>query len=255
MDRGQEQDRELHRLRMHFQDLARRADFQCRFLFSGFLSLADQSLLLEATGGRNVALSGGVEYAERRMARFGDPEQIGYEEPFPIACVRVRPVQEKFADTFSHRDFLGAILNLGLDRFAVGDLFLEAKGAYAFCTETVVPFLEEQLRQVKHTPVRCQRVQEVALLPRPRLEELSLSVAGARCDSLVAQVWRLSRSQSQELFRKGRVFVNGRQQNNADALLKDDDLVSVRGFGRFLFRGQKGLTKSGRLSVRVDLFA
>ena len=59
---------------------------------------------------------GGTENCERLMIRFGSEELFGYEEPFPICCLLAEPLIEKFADNFTHRDFLGAIMNLGIER-------------------------------------------------------------------------------------------------------------------------------------------
>ena len=67
-------------------------------------------------------------------------------------------------------------------------------------------------------------------------------------------VWRLSRSQGQTLFSQKKVFVNGRLTENGSQMLKDGDTVSVRGFGKFIFRGEKNTTKKGRLVIGADLF-
>ena len=169
------------------------------------------------------------------MGRFGDPEEFGYEEPFPICAVKIEPLAEKFAENFSHRDFMGAILNLGIDRSTIGDICVEGKCAYVFCTSAMSVFLQETLEQV-------------------RLSYREEHVASLRCDGIVSAVWRLSRSQGQTLFSQKKVFVNGRLTENGSQMLKDGDTVSVRGFGKFIFRGEKNTTKKGRLVIGADLF-
>lgn len=156
-------------LENRFRDLAERSFSRNVFTFTGFLSLAEQEVLHRAAAkaGARITLSGGMEYAERQMARFGDPGDLGYEEPFPIVCLCVKPLVEKFSESFTHRDFLGAVLNTGIDRSAVGDIFPEEKRAYLFCTDKIAPWLEENLTQVRHTRVRCGRVDDVKDLPGP----------------------------------------------------------------------------------------
>ena len=138
----------------------------CLFL-PAFLSLAEQEVLWRsaAKAGVHIELYGGMDGAERCMGRFGDPEEFGYEEPFPICAVKIEPLAEKFAENFSHRDFMGAILNLGIDRSTIGDICLEGKCAYVFCTSAMSVFLQETLEQVRHTKVRCVPVKELEALP------------------------------------------------------------------------------------------
>lgn len=251
-----ETDKELQQEKKRFLELADRAERQNLYTFTGFLSLAQQDVLWQAAkeAGAFVSLDGGIAHAERRMARFGNPEEFGYEEPFPIRCLLVEPVQEKFADTFTHRDFLGAIMNLGIDRSTVGDILIDRKSAYVFCTETMAPWLTENLTQVRHTSVRVKAVEEAACLPERKFLSKEEQVASLRCDGIVAAVWNLSRSRSQTLISQRKVFVNGRQQENGSALLKAEDVVSVRGMGKFIFRGEKHTTRKGKLVVGIDLF-
>ncbi len=251
-----ETEKELQQLKKRFLELADRAWRQNLFTFTGFLSLAEQDVLCQTAkeAGVFVSLEGGIAHAERQMARFGNPEEFGYEEPFPIRCLLVEPLQEKFADAFTHRDFLGAVMNLGIDRSTVGDILLDGKRAYVFSTEMMADWLIENLVQVRHTNVRCLRVESVDHLPERKFLSKEEHVASLRCDGIVAAVWNLSRSQSQTLFSQKKVYVNGRQQESPSVPLGPEDVVSVRGLGKFIFRGEKHTTKKGKLVVGIELF-
>lgn len=251
-----ETEKELMQQKKRFADLADRAWRQNLFAFTGFLSLAEQDVLHRAVleSGAYVTLEGGCAHAERQMARFGNPQELGYEEPFPIACLLIEPLLEKFADSFTHRDFLGAIMNLGIDRSTVGDILIDGKKAYVFCTAAMAPYLMENLDQVRHTHVRCKAVEGAENLPVRRFSAREENVASLRCDGIVAAVWKLSRSQSTELFRQKKVFVNGRLQENNSYMLREEDVVSARGYGKFIFRGEKHTTRKGKLVVGIDLF-
>lgn len=76
----------------------------CLFL-PAFYRWAEQEVLWRsaAKAGVHIELYGGMDGAERCMGRFGDPEEFGYEEPFPICAVKIEPLAEKFAENFSHR--------------------------------------------------------------------------------------------------------------------------------------------------------
>lgn len=252
-----ETEKELQQLKKRFAELAEKSYMQNIYTFTGFLSLAEQEALqevMEQKGFRSFRLWGGGGDCERQMARFGSPGEMGYEEAFPIVSVRISPLLEKFADELTHRDFLGAIMNLGIERSTVGDIFIEGKHAFAYCTERIAPFLCENLTRVRHTSVRCQRAEGDPALPVREPERVGLIVSGARVDAIVSKVYALSRSRSLELFSGKKVYVNGRLCENNSLVLKEGDRVSVRGYGRFLFCEVGGETRKGRLNITVGVY-
>lgn len=237
------------------EDLARRADRTGRYQFTPFLGLEEQSILQEHR--RELwpfTLSGGVEGCERVVARFGDPEAFGYEEPFPIVFVRIAPVLQKFADQLTHRDFLGALMNLGIERDLLGDILLRDNAAYLFVLDSMAGYVCDNLDKVKHTVVRCEIVPEVPAGDLFKTEELSLTVASTRLDCLIAGVFDLSRSQTVELFQAKKVYVDGKLCENISHETSEGSLISLRGYGRFRFVGVRGLTRKGRLGVTVAKF-
>jgi len=242
-------------LRKRFEELSRRAFSQGRYAFSEFLTLSEQSLLLSLRlEGAPFRLEGGFPDAERRLAVFGSEELCGYEACAPIACLHLRPRGIKFEQRFSHRDVLGALMGLGVRRSVLGDIVLQEDGAYVFCLESMAPFLAEELREVGRLPVEAQVLDELPGLEAAEPEELRVNVASERLDALVAAVWNLSRAESQELFRQQKVFVNGRLAVSASAMPREGEIVSVRGYGRFEYRGAVGLSRKGRLFVAVGVY-
>ena len=245
------------RLKKRFWELARRSYRQGAYLYTGFLGLGEQAVFHEASarfGEAAWALFGGHAACERVMARFGDAEALGYEEAFPIVCVEVRPAAPKFAEELGHRDFLGALLNLGIERDVLGDLFVGEGAAYVYVQETMGTFVCENLERVRHTAVRCRIVEGAPQEALPRREERLVNAASERLDAVAAAVYHLSRGQSAELFRGGRVFIDGRLCENGSARPKEGAIVSVRGYGRFGYGGVAHTTKKGRLAVRVETY-
>ncbi len=236
------------------EELARRALEKGVYTRTGFLSLREQELL--SMLGHSLCactLFGGAEDCERKMARFGSAELCGYEEPFPIACVEIAPAGERFADALTHRDFLGALMSLGVERDVLGDVLVRGKHGYVFCTEAIAPFLAENLTKVKHTAVRCAVCEPPAPAQTPLSPE-TVKVTSPRADAVVARAYRLSREESLALFRAGRVFRNGAVLENNSAPLRDGDILSVRGFGRFACRGVTGTTKKGKLNLTIEKY-
>ena len=157
---SQENDRELQQLKNRFRDLADRSCSQGTYTFTGFLGLDGLDVfhrMEQELSYAGYALTGGCEDAERRMIRFGEEARLGYEMPFPIVCVHIRPRLARFAENLSHRDFLGALMNLGIERSTIGDIRVGEREAYLFCTDSIAPFICENLRQVRRAWRSCPR--------------------------------------------------------------------------------------------------
>ncbi len=240
-------------LQARFTELARRADRQNRTLYSAFLSLSQIDILYRCRNQLSCefTLYGGSELCERRMAAFGADRSTA---AFPIACLYIAPRNFKFAQALSHRDFLGAILGLGIKRETIGDIFVHDSAAYVFCTQVMAAYLIDHLTQVNRTSVQCIRADNVpdAFLPKPQYK--CVNIASARLDALVAAVFPLSRTQCSALAAQKKLFVDSRVINDASHTVPEGAIVSVRGFGRFRYLGPEKTTRKQRLQVGVEVF-
>lgn len=226
------------------------------YTFTGFLGLSELSCFYEMERELSfvpAAVFGGYEGAERVMIRFGSREEFGYEEEFPIVCLRISPLLQKFADNLGHRDILGALMNLGIDRSTLGDIILKENQGYVFCMRSIAPYIMENLGKVRHTSVLCRETQEVPSA-QEEISEMTVQVSSERIDGVISRVYKLSRGDSAELFGQKRVFVNGRLCENNSQPLKLEDIVSVRGCGRFIYKELQGVSKKGKLNVRVLVY-
>lgn len=249
---------EEQRLQKRFCELAEKAYRQNVYCFTNFLGLGEQTLFHQASvsfGHVKTTLFGGHPDCERVMVRFGNPAEMGYEEDFPIACLRIGAAAPKFAEKLTHRDYLGALVNLGLERDTLGDILVGETEAYLFCLNSISPFICDQLERVRHTVVTCRQVEGVPETALPVLAEKDINVASERLDVLAAAVFHLSRSQCLELFRAGKIFVGGRLCENNSRQPAPGDVISVRGYGRFIYKGVCAETRKGRLMARIQLYS
>ncbi len=241
-------------LRKRLSELAEKSYQSSIYTFTIFLSEAEMDIALQMERELSYAgmkLWGGMEGTQRRMIRFGDPEQLGYEEEFPIVCLVMEPLIRKFADDLTHRDFLGALMNLGIERELLGDIVVKDRVGYLFCLERIAPYIIQELDQVRHTHIRVYEAEKLPEEIKPVEEEQTIIVNAERLDAVIAKVYHLSRSQSIDLFREKKVFVCGRQCENNSYVCKEQDTISVRGYGKFVFAKVQGTTGKGRLSIRI----
>lgn len=244
-------------LKKRFAELAQKCYQKNQYTFTGFLGLADAACFYEMERELSFVpydLWGGCEGAERVMIRFGSVEMLGYEEEFPVVCLKICPLAEKFADVLTHRDYLGALMNLGIERDVLGDIVIEGKTAWVFCTKSISDFISENLTKVKHTSVLCTVSTDIPSFFNRDVQEIKLQISSERIDGVIAKVYKLSRSDSSELFRQKRIFVRGRLCENSSRLLKTGDAVSVRGYGKFEYRGETGISRKGKLNVLIGCY-
>ena len=206
-------EKELLQLRNRLKDLADKSFRQNMFTFTGFLGLAEQDVFWHTENDLRMAgytLYGGRDEAERKVVRFGNAEELGYEVDFPIVCLHISPLNVKFADALTHRDFLGALMNLGIERSTIGDIMVGEKDAYLFCLDSIAEYICENLEQIKHTHVKCTVTEATPQILQEEPVTETVQVASMRVDALIAKVYGKSRGDCLELFRAGKVFVNGR---------------------------------------------
>lgn len=244
-------------LKKRIEDLADQSYRTGQYTYTPFLSQSEQECYYQVRDGLGdveSALFGGMEGCERQVLRFGSAESLGYEAGFPVCCIEISPVLARFSDRLTHRDYLGALMNLGIARNTIGDIVQKDTCAYLFCLEKVAGYITENLTQIRHTSVKCRRLDKIPDAGQPRRETVRLVAASMRMDVVVAKMYHLSRSQSQNLFREKKVFVNGRQMENNSGVLKEKDTVSVRGHGKFICEGVSGQTKKGNLNILISRY-
>lgn len=244
---------EIQRLR----ELAERSYNNGQFTFTDFMSVAELAVYYENENELKYAhpeLSGGCELSERKIIRFGSEDDLGYSQDFPIAALSIKPIASKFADELNHRDFLGALMNLGIKREMLGDIFVKDKEACFFCKDSIAEFIIENLTRVKHTSVKVEVTDNVDEITAPDMEDKIIQVPSQRADAVIARVYNLSRQEALNLFPAGLVYLNGRSCTENAKQLGSGDVVAVRGKGKFEYTEVLNLSKKGRLNCRVRIF-
>lgn len=233
-------------------ELSDRAYKNNYYTYTNFLGLAEQNIL-NRCGIRQVVLYGGQDGCERVIAAFGDKDAFGYEPEFPIACVMAKPLQDKYADNLTHRDILGSLMNLGITRETTGDIIISGKTGYIFCLEGIAQFICENLVRIKHTDVRCSLTREIPDIS-DRSKNITILVSAERIDALISKVYKLSRNAAQALIKDNKVYINGTLCTGAAKQADENDIVSVRGYGRFRYISVTGETHKGNKRILITLF-
>lgn len=235
-------------------ELSDRSNARNIYTFGDFLSPADCAEIERMRLSAPVSFFGGADFCERKMPRFGSAESCGYEEGFPISVICIGQTDGKFSEPLTHRDFLGSIMGLGIDRSKTGDIFVGGSVAYACVHSNLAEFIVQNLTRCGRSSVAARIVPKVPDGLAPKREERIVSVSSVRLDAMICRVYGLSREEGADLFREGRVYVCGRQISSPSYVPKEGDEVSVRGRGKLILNGAAGKTAKGKTRYSVSIF-
>lgn len=241
-------------IRRRFMDMAHRAYNRNIVVCSDFLDLHELHILQYLNMddlGVMLRLSGGYEEAERQIAAFLPDAFVCFEkQDFPIRCISIRPLNDRFSEELTHRDYLGALMNLGIDRSCLGDILVDGHTAYVFCLEKMADLVCREITRIRHTAV-IAAPETLSQVPQPNYRDVSGTVSSVRLDSVLAVAFGLSRNKAIPYIEGGQVFVNARQVVSNGHSLRPGDLISVRGLGKFRYIDVRNQSKKGK--YRIDI--
>ena len=241
----------------HINDLADRCYQKNIYTYSDFLGMDEISEFYRVSKEFSFVhyeLWGGYENSERKILRFGSAETLGYDENWPLTLLEAAPLIDKFADELGHRDFLGALMNLGIERSVLGDIIVESPRAYFFVQDSMADYIIENLTRIKKTTVNIKKVDTLPAVAEKEPRPVSIQIPSERLDVIIDRVYKMSRDAAVSLFKEGKVFINGRLCESNSKNLKPEDVVTVRGYGKFCYKGTTSVSKKGKLNATVFVY-
>ena len=253
-------------LRKRLIELSNQAYSRDIVTFSDFLNLNELHIL--HTTPKDMLLTryetyGGYDMSERQMAafipealslRYGVSDITPKEIDYPFCAVKIEPKNKRFSEDLTHRDFLGSILNLGIDRSKTGDILVTEDSALLFINKDLVSVVTEDLTRVRHTVINSSVINLDMINYTPDFQQIKGTVSSVRLDSLLPLAFSSSRSKLSGLIEGAKVFVNGKLITSNGYQVKEGDLISVRGLGKFRFEEAGKITKKNRISVTIQKY-
>lgn len=240
----------------HLLDLSNQAYQREIVVFSDFLNLNELNILHTTPKHLFPAryeTFGGYGFSERQIAAFL-PDALYYEYTYPVQALEIFPANAKFAEELNHRDYLGALMNLGLERCKIGDILVAEKSALIFVKEEFAGFISDSLSRIRHTTVRVSPKALDNFNWCPTLQQMKGTVPSVRLDTVLSVAYPLSRSRLTGYIADAKVFVNGKLTTSNGYHLREGDIISVRGVGRIRYDGILSETKKGRYYISVAKF-
>lgn len=230
--------------------------------YTDFLDMYQISLVrsfLKKIDFENYILYGGFEGAERNVL-------IIYPEKYDVSMLQknyskiIKVVRVALNDEdigkYSHRNYLGGIVKLGIKREKVGDIIVLDDGADIVVKEEMASSLKQELGTLTRFDNAKFEIIEIDNLRKQeiKVEEISIIVPSFRLDNFVSDLARTSRSKAVQIIDSERVFINGQSETKVSKQVKLNDIITIRGKGRFVVKEFSGNTRSGRTVVKIEKY-
>ena len=230
--------------------------------YTDFLNLNEQEItikVLKKMGYENFYLYGGKENVERKVLVLY-PEKLSEEmsrknDEKILSIIRIKLPNDLFGE-YDHRKYLGAIMKLGIEREKIGDIMVERTGADIIVKSENVKYLAQSLQELirfQSSEITIEEISELKNVESSKIE-ISSIVSSLRLDNIVSVLAKTSRGKAQEILEQERVFLNHQVETKPSKQIKENDIITIRGKGRFEFKEVVGNTKKGRYVIKIDKY-
>ncbi|MGN0148966.1 MAG: RNA-binding protein [Clostridia bacterium] len=234
------------------EDLFKLCDKYAAPRFSQFLDggeIADIKDNMHFPYGYNVMLWGGFDDCERKILGVFPEWEEASSDKFPLSVIKF---SSNFSKRLSHRDYLGTLMSLGIERSKTGDILIEQNDAYVFVYDDIAEYICNNVRKISNIGIKAQILSgENFAIPEREYKIIETTCASLRLDAVISGALNLSRNESLRLISSGKVKLNYREALHSSLNIKEGDLISVRGHGRFFLEEAGGETRKGRLHITV----
>ena len=243
-------------------DKIKSAQAKNRYENTDFLDMVQQEKAKEILNKRrieNYQFWGGFNESERKeLFIFPDYIEQSNDEYMDIykqqmSCIHIVLPKEN-RGMYVHRNYLGALMKLGLKREKIGDIIVNNDGADIVISKEISKFILNNLRLL--TRFQKAQIKEIELEQIHYIEKekeiIKINVPSTRLDCIVGELARCSRNEANDIIKQERVLVNFKLELRNSLTISEDSIITIRGKGRFKIDKILGETRSGRLNVQVS---
>jgi RNA-binding protein YlmH len=230
---------------MEFIDKVKGYLNQDQVVTTKFLDLNQQAILKNLLRKKvDFSLFGGYEGAELKRA------SINSNDNFDISCIKISYNPKYLA--LSHQNILGTLLSLSIEKSAIGDI-LPKQGVF-FITKEIKDFILTEFTEISNVSITLEEIESSDIKSEKDLEELDFTVDSMRLDSIVSKIARISRNQSLEMLKRDLIKVNHLTETKAVKIIRDNDIISIRKYGRFIIIDTSKKSRKGKIIVKYGKY-
>lgn len=231
-----------------------------KITYTDFLDISELSVakkVLSEEKVNNCIIYGGRENADRNIIIFY-PEKFSREMVTKNFYKILEVIRIKLPNTikYEHREFLSGIMKLGIKREKFGDILVTSTGADIVALCDVSKYLQEGLQELtrfKKSTITIQNVNNIEVIEN-QFEDLKIIVSSMRLDNFISELAKCSRTRASEIIEDGKVFLNSINEFKESKKIELNDIITIRGKGKFIFSEIEKETKSGKFLVNIKKY-
>lgn len=228
-----------------------------KITFTDFLNISEISIIekiLKEEKINNYIFFGGKENSDRSILIFF-PEKFSLEMVERnydkiLNIIRIKLPQNL---KYEHKEYLSGIMKLGIRREKFGDIVVYEDGADVVSLVEVSNYLVDGLKDLtrfQKSEISICNINELQNI-ETEFEQLGIIVSSIRLDNFVAELANCSRGKAEEIIEQGRVFINSINELKLSRKININDIITIRGKGKFIFDGIEKETRSGRYLLNM----
>lgn len=237
-------------------------DSKNRIQCTDFLDMYQLNLVQSFLNKNNISnylFFGGYDNAERKILvlypeKYNE-EMINKNLSNIIKVIRIE-LPNDLVGKYTHKDYLGGVIKLGIKREKVGDILVSKEGADIIICDEISEFLLQNvgsLTRFSESKITLEDIKNLKEVETKK-EELKIIVSSLRLDNIVSELAKCSRNKATQILNTERVFVNCQCETKKTKQIKSGDIITIRGKGRFEVKDFVGNTRSGRYIINVEKF-
>lgn len=196
----------------------------------------------------HVRYDGGYPGARKKKVIFLYDEEDDFSD---IVCLKAE-IDQRFRK-ISHRDVLGALMHMQIERSSFGDFWIEDDAVYLYTSKDMAEFFCDHLTRINQLSVSFHEIEEHPV-QHFKFRTFTAVAASERADAIVAALTHTSRAKAKEMIREGLVSLNHIVLAAPDEVCNNNVTISIRGVGRFVYLGYDRTTKAGRIAAEFQQY-
>lgn len=189
----------------------------------------------------HIEFIGGMDQGERRIIVFN------YEENMNLPYVILKIVCKSKFHKLTHKDYLGAVMALGIKREKFGDLVVNEDVAYIPTCKDISNFIIDNLNSIGKSPCTIEIISNNNDVPKKKFQEVIKLTSSMRLDCVVSSLTGLSRGASEKYIQEGMILVNYLPIKEKNHVIKEEDVLTIRQYGKFKIKQLLGISSKGRI--------
>lgn len=186
---------------------------------------------------------GGYDNSERNILLIGSDEIDEAKKYLEVITI-------ESSKNLSHREVLGTLIGLGVNRDVLGDIIIKDSRADVIILKDISKYILQNLDRVGREKVKvCNNEFENVLQLEENFKEIKTTVASLRADAIISAGIGVSRDISAKMIKNQKVKLNYKLLESSSKQMKVGDMLSIRGYGRVELVEVLGETRKDRIRV------